>query len=115
MDAPREMTYAAVFMDSLKQLKKKEPGIQNAALTLIEKIANTPNYLPGDRIPGLHNAPVYKVRLACGNQGTRGGYRVIYYCAEQMVRAMFIYRKSEQQDMAPGVIGHALRMCGLLE
>jgi len=112
--APREITCSALFEDNLKKLAKKERAIDQVAREALSEIAAA-EHVPGDQIPGLGGAPVYKLRLACGNRGKRGGYRLIFYCAERLVRGMFVYKKTETEDIPTKVIAFALKAAGLIE
>lgn len=60
------------------------------------------------KIPGLGGAPVYKVRLPLGDKGRRGGARLIYYCASDLVLAMYAYAKSDIADIPVNQIRDAL-------
>jgi len=115
MSAPRQVTLASSFADDLKHLAKKEPDLGQVVTDQLAAIAGCQGRLPGDLIPGIGGAPVYKVRLACGHRGKRGGYRLIYYCAEQLVRALFIYRKSDEANIHSKVIANALKAAGLFD
>ena len=60
------------------------------------------------KIPGLGGEPVFKVRLRLGGRGKRGGARMIYYCSDKLVLAMFIYAKSDEYDIPRPQIRDAL-------
>ena len=62
----------------------------------------------GTQIPGLDGAPVYKVRLPFGHRGKRGGVRLIYYSAPDLVLAMYAYAKSDAEDIPVKQIRDAL-------
>ncbi|PKO22664.1 MAG: hypothetical protein CVU38_08170 [Chloroflexi bacterium HGW-Chloroflexi-1] len=58
----------------------------------------------GPVIPG--GGGIRKVRWATRGQGKRGGARVIYYwaVAHDQLLMLFMYAKSEQEDLTPGQI-----------
>ncbi|MBX7235982.1 MAG: type II toxin-antitoxin system RelE/ParE family toxin [Caldilineales bacterium] len=55
----------------------------------------------GTVIPG--SGGLRKLRWAVGQQGKRGGLRVIYYwvTADSIIYLLFLYRKNEQEDLTP--------------
>ena len=53
----------------------------------------------GVKIPGLEGAAVYKVRLPLRGAGKRSGARLIYYCSPDLVLAMYVYAKSDTEDI----------------
>ena len=67
--------------------------------TLISTLASNPQ--TGDLIPGLGG--IRKMRLAAGGQGKRGGFRVIWFVANEdmPVLALLIYGKNEQANPSP--------------
>jgi hypothetical protein len=102
------------FEDDVRRLSKKQPGFPKQIAAALENIASavTP---PGDRIPGLQGAPVFKDRLPYGNKGKSGGARLIYYCAEALVIPLFVYTKAELSNMPTAAIRDSLKAAGLLE
>jgi mRNA-degrading endonuclease RelE of RelBE toxin-antitoxin system len=58
----------------------------------------------GPVIPG--SGGLRKVRWGIEQQGKRGGLRVIYYWdkPDEIIYMLFIYRKSEREDLTPGQI-----------
>ena len=51
-----------------------------------------------------HSGGLRKVRWSMSGRGKRGGVRVIYYwvVAEDQILMLFIYPKSEKDDLTPG-------------
>lgn len=65
------------------------------------------------RIPGLSGLPVFKERLPLGNQGKRGGARIIYFSDPDRVVALFIYAKGKRGDIPVREIRGAFAEAGI--
>lgn len=96
-----EVVYSREFKRSLKRLSKKYRHVRDDIDPLLEDIVE--GKTPGDLVPNT-GFPVYKVRLGNrdSNQGTRGGYRVVYYLGHLDKRLLVtVYSKAEQSDVSP--------------
>ena len=102
------------FNNRLKKLSKKHPDITTSVSTALDHIA-----LQGPTsailLPRVAGQPVYKKRLRLGNKGKRGGARLIFYCSDETVVALFIYTKSVKESVPPKEISEALEKTGLLK
>lgn len=78
-----------------KEAKRLKVTAKNFA-TLKSDLLKDP--LAGDLIPNGNG--LRKIRMPLGNQGKRGGARVIYYnVIKDMILLIFIYAKSEQANL----------------
>ena len=101
---PVEVVAAAALVSALKRLKKKYPHVTDDLETLIRQLQA--GETPGDQIPRI-GYTVFKVRLANtdAQRGKRGGYRAIYYLkTTSYILLLYMYSKSEQEDMPPDEI-----------
>lgn len=101
------------FDKQLKQLAKKHRELPQAVSKALDHASGQP-VPPGDLIPGLGGAPVYKERIAFGNTGKRGGARLISYCGEALIAPLFIYVKGDTDDIPKAMIAEALAAAGLI-
>jgi len=100
MSTDIELIYSREFKRSLKRIAKKYRHVKDDLLPVLEKIAK--GEIPGDVIPNVGYC-VYKVRVKNrdSNQGSRGGYRMIYYVVHPDTRQLLtIYSKAEQSDIS---------------
>lgn len=67
-----------------------------------------------DRLRNVDGLPVFKERLGLGNLGKRRGVRVIYYCDNARVVALFVYAKARRGDVPSNEIRAALAAADLL-
>ena len=112
--AQRQIQRAPVFEKDLETLSRKYRELPDTVADQLNLIARSESPL-GDRIPGIGGHPVYKLRIKCGNKGKRGGARLIYYCAEGLVLALFIYAKNDLSDVPSSAISSALTAAGLIK
>ena len=113
--AARRVERTSKFISCVKQLSKKHPKLTDAIDKTLRAFAsaNTP---PGDKIPNLKGQPVFKKRIPLGrDQGQQGGGRIIYYCDDNRVLALFLYGKGDQTNKPPKEILEALKKYGLLD
>lgn len=105
--ALRQVSRTPEFEKNLRVLAKKHRELPKTVESELDIVAKS-DVPPGDRIPNAAGQPVYKIRIKCGNKGKLGGARLIYYCAEALVLAMFVYAKSDQANIPSAAIVAAL-------
>ena len=101
------------FKKFLKKLLKKFPSLKADLQELIDKLSKEP-------ITGIHlGHNVYKIRLAITSKGKgkSGGARVITYFVteDNEVYLVFIYDKSQLENITKKQIFELLRNAGLME
>ena len=113
MDQPRGIVRTDDFDRQAKPLEKRDREFGPALAGLLDSIAKTAKP-PGDRQPGVGGAPVYKVRFRIGNKSQRDGARLIYYCSDTLLLPMYIYAKSDIENIHSSTILKALKAAGLV-
>jgi mRNA-degrading endonuclease RelE of RelBE toxin-antitoxin system len=100
---------ADAFKREARALKKRYRNIESDLQTLIRQLQN--GELPGDRIPGFADYIVYKVRVKNSDlrKGKSGGYRVIYQSLTSITVLLYLYVKSDQDDVT------ADEICAIIE
>lgn len=93
----RRIERTASFERNVSRLSRKHRHIAETTDEFLDGAARR-GVPVGMKIPGLDGAPVYKVRLPLG-AGKRGGARLIYYCSADLVLAMYLYAKSDTEDI----------------
>lgn len=96
-----EVGYSREFKRALKRLGKKYRHVRDDIEPLVNEVIGGDT--PGDLVPNV-GYEVYKVRVANSdsNQGTRGGYRVVYYVVDEAKRWLLMaYSKADQSDVSP--------------
>ena len=88
------------FNQQIKHLKRKYPSVTAEVRELVHQLQRGDR--PGDVIPDVGYAGVYKERLRnrSARRGKQGGFRLIYY--EQYAELVFlllIYSKTEVEDI----------------
>lgn len=110
-ESPSAQVFIAnTFKREARTLKKRYRSIESDLQFLIKELKN--GDLPGDRIPGLADYIVYKVRVKNSDirKGKSGGYRVIYQSlTPTTVVLLYIYTKSDQDNITPAEI------CAIIE
>ena len=94
----RDIRHTSTFARDLKRLSRKHRGLINTVEDALKKYA-AGGPVDNTLIPGLNEQPVFKERLPLVGVGKRGGARLIYYCDDKLVLALFVYTKSEQQSV----------------
>lgn len=95
-----EIRLSSEFQQSLRKLAKRYRNIRADIAVVIQEIQN--GNLIGDRIQGLGNVVVFKVRVqnTDAQKGKSGGYRLIYELrSSNLVALLAIYSKSEREDI----------------
>ena len=85
----RKIECTKTFEGNLKDLSKKHPDLSDAVDAALAGYAATGESSASSKIPRMKGSPVFKERLAFGNQGKRGAARIIYYCDSELVVPMF--------------------------
>ena len=94
----RRIERASIFAKSLRKLSRKYPKLPDTIEKDLVRFASARKPI-GNKIPHLGGQPVFKERLPLGNRGKLGGVRIIYYCDDDLILALFLYAKSEQSDV----------------
>ena len=103
----REVSRTKSFDRVLRRLARRYPDLPVAVEKALERFAESgppARY----RQTGVGARPVYKERLPLGRAGKRGGARLIAYCDDELVLALFVYVKSDQETISPTEIQEAL-------
>jgi mRNA-degrading endonuclease RelE of RelBE toxin-antitoxin system len=108
MAAACEIQRTSSFVNTLKYLAKKHRGLEEDVDAELQSLAAS-DQPQGQRIPGCGSHPCYKVRLAGMGKGKSGAFRLIYYRAERLVVALFIYGKGDLDNVQPKEIRDALK------
>jgi len=98
---PYKIILTPAFKHCLKQLEKRYPKIKEDTKTAIHQLIQTPD--AGVLIPGGHGARKLRVRNSNIQKGKSGGYRLIYFLADQSDPALYfllLYAKSDQSDVS---------------
>jgi mRNA-degrading endonuclease RelE of RelBE toxin-antitoxin system len=94
----RSIERASTFDKLLKKLSQKHRDLPKTIEEALDRFASARKPI-GAKIPNLGGQPVFKVRLPLGNRGKLGGARLIYYCDDDLILALYIYAKSERSDV----------------
>ena len=98
--SPTRVWVADAFKREARYLRKRYRSIESDLQPLIEQLKGCDR--PGDRIPGLADYLIYKVRVKNSNldKGKRSGYRVIYQSLNPTtVVLLFLYVKSDRDNV----------------
>ncbi len=91
---------APAFSRGIRQLRKRFPHVLDDLQPLVSQLEA--GEIPGDRIQGIKNYRVFKIRIANrdAQRGKRGGYRIIYYVQKaHLIYLVIIYSKSQVDDV----------------
>ena len=103
------------FDRNLRSLtKKKYPDLEKTVQTFLTNCGNNGVPATSHKIPGVGNNVVFKSRLPLRGMGKRQGARIIYFCDEERVVALFVYAKNLLSDIPVNEIKTALKESGLL-
>lgn len=97
------------FRQSLKRLAKRYPSIRKDLQLAIDELQNG-NFV-GDRIPGVGNFVVQKVRVRNRDikKGKSAGYRLIYQIESPVqLLLLLLYAKSDRADVSASEIRNIL-------
>jgi mRNA-degrading endonuclease RelE of RelBE toxin-antitoxin system len=102
--------FSREFTSEVRRLKRKYRQIGNDLETINQQLKN--GETPGDRMQEFAPYVVYKARVSNrdAQRGKSGGYRVIYYIrtAESII-LLFIYTKTEQDDVSTEFLREVLK------
>jgi hypothetical protein len=85
-----------LFTECARKHFKSEDEIEDFKTAVAEELHR------GKRIKGTTH--LFKIRMALGGRGKKGGSRVIYYFhRDEYVYFLFIYSKSELSDISPSL------------
>jgi len=99
MKPPVEVVPSSLFIQRVKQLRKRYRHIREDLRPFIEQLEQ--GQTPGDRVRAKNHI-VYKARLPNrdAQRGKSGGYRVIYYIQTgNRIILLTIYAKSDRVDI----------------
>jgi hypothetical protein len=93
-----------VIETSSFQKKAEKLWSEDERFEFVEWISVNPT--AGDVIPGANGAR--KIRWSRGNQGKRGGVRIIYFHMNEhgYIILVTMYAKNDQENISPGEIPH---------
>lgn len=112
----RRIVRSSRFERDLRSLtRKKYPDLEKTVHTFLTRCANTGVPAASHKIPGVGNNSVFKSRLALRGRGKRKGARIIYFCDEERVVALFVYTKNSLSDVPANEIRAALNAAGLFD
>lgn len=101
------------FTRTLERLRRAHPDLSRTVEEALRRYAEDGPPDTSHRIPGLGGQPVFKERLPLGNQGKRGGARIIYFADPDRVVALLIYTKSKRDDIPVKEIRDAFTEAGI--
>ena len=110
-----DISWGARFGKGLKTLAKKHADIEDEVTRVLDACAEGGPPDNANQIRNLGGLPVFKQRLRLGNRGARSGARVIYFCDDKRVVALFVFSKGTQEDIAPKEILDALAASRLVQ
>ena len=108
----REVSRTGLFERDLRRLARRHPDLSDAVAEALERYA-ADGPPARYRQQGVGGRPVFKERLVLRGVGKRRGARLIAYCDDEHVVALFVYTKSALGVLPEGVIREALDAAGL--
>jgi mRNA-degrading endonuclease RelE of RelBE toxin-antitoxin system len=97
-----DVRFSRFFLRNVKQLHKTNPQVIDIVETFADRLRE--GETPGDQVPGV-GYPVYKVRLASGKKGKRGGYCIVYYVhLPTQILLVALYVKAGQENVSPQLL-----------
>ena len=110
----RELERTASFENQLRALARRYPDLAARVNRRLAECSKRGAPRTSDRLRNVDGLPVFKERLGLGNVGKRRGVRIVYYCDEARVVALFVYAKSRRGDVPSNEIRTALAGADLL-
>jgi len=107
---PEQIEFTPEFKRNVRSLAKKYPSIRSDIAPVIEQVSQ--GGVVGDQIPKTSGYALFKVRVKNSDvrKGKSGGYRVIYYVAdEKKIVFITIYSKTEQGDASQALLQDILK------
>ena len=112
----RTVVRSSRFDRDLRSLtKKKYPDLKETVQRFLTRCGKSGVPAVSHKIPGVGNNSVFKSRLALRGMGKRKGARIICFCDEERVVALFVYAKNSLSDVPGNEIRAALNAVGLLD
>jgi mRNA-degrading endonuclease RelE of RelBE toxin-antitoxin system len=98
---------APEFEKALKRLSKKYPSLKADYLAFLSELENNP--MMGDEL--FPNCRKARFAIKSKGKGKRGGGRIIFYfeIVQDKITLLFIYDKSEMENVQTAYIGQILR------
>jgi mRNA-degrading endonuclease RelE of RelBE toxin-antitoxin system len=102
---------APEFEKSLKRLSKKYPSLKADYLSFLSELENNP--MMGDEI--FPNCRKARIAIKSKGKGKSGGGRIVFYfeIVEDMIILLFIYDKSEMENVQTAFIEQILQTARL--
>ena len=108
---PTTVNIPPEFSRQVKYLQRKYPSVVAEVRSFVVQLQGGER--PGDEVPDVGYAGVYKQRLRnrSARRGKRGGFRLIYYVPQtDEVFLLLIYSKTEVKDISAHEIRNLLEM-----
>ena len=109
----REVLRTEAFERSLRRLARRHPDLPDTIAQALRKFAIDGPPSMRFRQKGVGGRPVFKERLPLRGAGKRGGARLVVYCDDERVAALFVYVKSATELIPEKEIREALEAAGI--
>ena len=110
-----EVRFGRTFDRNIKQLKKRFPNIKTDIKTAISLLIKQPD--AGDVMPRSSGMRKLRIPNSDSSKGKRGGYRLIYFVADQPINVIYLlalYSKSDQENVSAEAMRQWFANCGKL-
>lgn len=96
-----EVVLTPKFRSTVKKLRRRYRNVTHDFTSLVQDLRG--GNRPGDRIPNVGGAEVYKVRLrnTSARLSKRDGFRVVYHVGEMAITLLVICQKPKCADVQP--------------
>ena len=109
----REILRTEAFERSLRRLARRYPDLPDMITQALRKYAIDGPSSMRYRQQGVGGRPIFKERLTLRGTGKRGGARLVVYCDDERVVALFVYVKSATELIPEKAIRKALEESGI--
>ena len=109
----REVFRTEAFERSLRRLARRHPDLPDTVAQALGKYAVDGPSSMRYRQQGVGGHPIFKERLPLRGAGKRGGARLVVYCDDERVVALFVYVKSATELIPEKAIRKALEAAGI--
>lgn len=109
----REILRTEAFERSLRRLARRYPDLPDTIAQALQRYAIDGPSSMRYRQQGVGGRPVFKERLPLHGTGKRGGARLVVYCDDERVVALFVYVKSATELIPEKAIRKALEESGI--
>ena len=108
-----EVVLTPKFRSTVKKLRRRYRNVTHDVTGLIQDLRG--DNTPGDRIPNVGGAEVYKVRLqnTSARFSKRDGFRVVYHVGEMAITLLVICQKPRCADVQSVRIRELTKELGL--